>query len=309
MHRILSVLFIAAATCAGGTDAEQQGQSPARPDMSEMPASAHAPLFHPKKPENGNLTDRIVPALPADARLSVPVKHVNFIDDEIFGAMQRDSIPHSPLTTDREFLRRVKLDLAGRIPSPDEVRVFLADQSPNKREKLINNLVGSPEFVDKWSYFFMDVLRANGKMGRGYNLFHYMLRESLAADRPYDDLARDIIAASAKSNYVVAAVNPIVREHVEGKPGEAADGDDRSKVNQLDTHDELSILYGKMFLGMNISCISCHDGAGHLEKVNVYLSGKKRSDFFQESAFSRENPLYSACRAQRRCYGPLPCGR
>ena len=165
------------------------------------------------------------------------------------------------------------------------MRDFIADRSPDKRQKLIEKLVGSPEFVDKWSYFFMDILRANGKMGRGYILFHYMLRESLAADRPYDDLARDIIAASGKSNYVVAALNPIVREHVEGKPGEAADGDDRSKVNQLDTHDELSILFAKIFLGMNISCISCHDGAGHLEKVNVYLSHKKRADFFQESAF------------------------
>src|SRR5204863_8289404 len=186
---------------------------------------------------------------------------------------------------DREFLRRVRLDLTGRIPSPADVRSFLAETSPDKREKLINGLVGSPEFVDKWSYFFMDVLRANGKMGRGYVLFHYMLKESLAADRPYDDLARSIMAASAKSNFVVGAVNPIVREHVEGKPGEASDGDDRSKVNQMDTHDELSILYAKVFLGMNISCISCHDGAGHLEKVNAYLATRKRSDFFQESAF------------------------
>lgn len=122
-------------------------------------------------------------------------------------------------------------------------------------------------------------------MARGINLFHYTLKQSLAADRPYDDWVQSVIAASGKSNFVVASLNPIVREHVEGKPGEAADGDDLSKVNQLDTHDELTILYGKIFLGVNLSCISCHDGRAHLEKVNVYLAGKKRSDFFQESAF------------------------
>jgi Protein of unknown function (DUF1553)/Protein of unknown function (DUF1549) len=250
-----------------------------------MPAEAHAPLFRDKTPQAGKLTEQATRALPKPTTAGAPVPRHNFIDDEIFGKMERDRIPHAGLATDREFVRRVRLDLTGRIPSPAEVRGFLADRSPDKRARLIDQLVGSPEFVDKWSYFFMDILRANGKMGRGYVLFHYMLKESLAADRPYDDLARSIIAASGKSNFVVASANPIVREHVEGKPGEAADGDDRSKVHQMDTHDELSILFSKIFLGMNISCISCHDGPGHLEKVNVYLSRLKRADFFQESAF------------------------
>ena len=84
---------------------------------------------------------------------------------------------------------------------------------------------------------------------------------------------------------MVASVNPIVREHVEGKPGQVESGDDLRKVHQIDTHDELTILYGKVFLGINLSCISCHDGAHHLEKVNVYLSQRKRSDFFQQAAF------------------------
>ena len=113
-----------------------------------------------------------------------------------------------------------------------------------------------------------------------------MVKDSLAADRPYDDFARSLIASSGKSNFVVAAINPIVREHVEGKTGLAPDnGDDFDKINQTDTHDEVSILFGKIFLGINLSCIGCHNGGGHLEKVNVYLSRKKRSDFFQQSAF------------------------
>src|SRR5438045_3501339 len=109
-------------------------------------------------------------------------------------------------------------------------------------------------------------------MGRGSNLFHYMLKEGLASDRPYDDFARSLIAGSAKSNFVVASVNPIVREHVEGKPGQEEGPDDLKKIHQVDTHDELTILYGRVFLGINLSCISCHDGATHLEKVNVYWS-------------------------------------
>ena len=260
-------------------------QRAAGADDKTVPAEVHAPLFRPKASQAGRITERVTAVLPPVPGPVRQIAHRNFIDDEIFGKMRRDGVPHAPLATDLEFLRRVKLDLTGRIPSPLEVRAFVADASPNKRERLITELVGSPEFVDKWAYFFMDILRANGKMGRGYQLFHYALKESLAADRPYDDWVRSVIAASAKSNYVVAAANPIVREHVEGKPGEASDGDDLSKVNQLDTHDELTILHGKIFLGMNLSCISCHDGGGHLEKVNAYLTTKRRLDFFQEAAF------------------------
>jgi hypothetical protein len=259
-------------------------QPPAAEDKS-IPATAHAPLFRPKATQAGKLTERVTAELPRPAAAAAKITHRNFIDDEIFGKMARDRVPHAPLATDLEFLRRVKLDLTGRIPTPAEVAAFLADKSPDKRARLIDALVGSPEFVDKWAYFFMDILRANGKMGRGYQLFHYALKESLAADRPYDDWVRSLIASSAKSNYVVASANPIAREHVEGKPGEAADGDDLSKVNQLDTHDELTILHGKIFLGVNLSCISCHNGGGHLEKVNAYLSTKRRVDFFQEAAF------------------------
>ena len=283
MNRVLFVLAVCASLCLAA-DTKPKNTKPATPDMAEMPADAHAPLFRSKAPDAGKLTERLTSDL-AKPEFSGPVPHRNFIDDEIFGKMERDRIPHAPLTTDQEFIRRVKLDLAGRIPSAAEVREFAADQSPDKRSRLVAKLVGSPEWVDKWAYFYMDMFRANGKMARGLNLFYYMMKESLASDRPYDDWARDLISASAKSNYVVAALNPIVREHVEGKPGEPADGDDLSKVNQLDTHDEISILFAKIFLGINTSCISCHDGRGHLEKVNAYLATRKRSDFFQQASF------------------------
>jgi hypothetical protein len=76
-----------------------------------------------------------------------------FIDEQIFGKMQREGIPHAPLATDQEFLRRVMLDLTGRIPTPGEVREFLAGNAADKGARLIDQLIGSPGFVDKWSYF------------------------------------------------------------------------------------------------------------------------------------------------------------
>jgi hypothetical protein len=280
----LHISFVCAAMCLAADD-KPATSSQATPDISQMPAAVHAPLFQSKKPtQAGVLTERVTSGLAKpDASSAVPRR--NFIDNHLFGKMQRDGIPPAPLATDREFIRRVSLDLTGRIPSSNEIQEFLNDPSKDRRARLIQKLIESPAFADKWAYFLMDTFRANGKMMRGVSLFHMMLKDSLMADRPYNDLAGSIMAASGKSNYVVAAANPIVREHVEGKPGEADHADDLRKIHQMDTHDELAILFGKVFLGMNLSCIACHDGKGHLEKVNVYLSTKKRSDFFRMAAF------------------------
>jgi Protein of unknown function (DUF1553)/Protein of unknown function (DUF1549) len=252
---------------------------------SDRFAEAHAPLFQPPKSNDaGALTQRVARSLPQSAAAAADVPVKNFVDKFIFGKIAKDRVPHAALATDYEFLRRVSLDLTGRLPSADDVRAFVAGRDPAKRDKLVDKLLASDAYVDKWAYFFMDLFRANGKMGRGQNLFHYWMKENLAVDRPYDDVARSIIAAAAKSNHVVAASNVIAREHVQGKP-QPDDGDDLGMVQQLDTDDELSILYAKTFLGINLSCISCHDGKGHLEKVNVWLSQKKRSDFFRNAAF------------------------
>jgi hypothetical protein len=129
----------------------QQQSKPVKPaeDMSKMSPEAHAPLFQaPNVVDAGSLTDRVMAGLPAPAggpRLTPR----NFIDEQIFGKMQREGIPHAPLATDQEFIRRVMLDLTGRIPTPGEVREFLADNATDKRARLIDQLIGSPGFVDK----------------------------------------------------------------------------------------------------------------------------------------------------------------
>lgn len=279
------LLATALATSALFAADSKPGAKPAKPETlpAEKFAEAHAPIFAPPKSNDaGALTERVSPSIKGAGAKSAARK--NFIDQFLFAKMERDKVPYAPAANDYEFIRRVTLDLTGRIPSAQQVRDFVADSDPQKRDKVIDQLLNSEAFVDKWAYFFMDLFRANGKMGRGQNLFHYWMRENLRVDRPYDDAARDMIAASAKSNHVVAASNVIAREHVQGKP-QPDDGKDFGMVQQLDTHDELAVLYGKTFLGINFSCISCHDGRGHLEKVNIWLSQRKRSEFFQLAGF------------------------
>lgn len=245
---------------------------------------AHAPLLAPKpSAEASRRTEALRPS-GAGVQSGVIARR-NFVDEQIFGKMERDRVKSAPLATDAEFLRRATLDLTGRIPEPAAVRAYVVDPDPAKRDKLIDRLIASDAFADKWAYFFMDLFRANGKMGRGQNLFHYWVKDLLKADAPYDEMARQMMASSAKSNHLTAAANVIAREHVQGKP-HPDDGDDWGMVQQLDTHDELAVLWSRVFLGVNLSCVSCHDGRAHLEKVNVYLTGKKRAEFYQFAAFN-----------------------
>lgn len=261
-------------------------QSPALREESLTPEEfqrIHAPILEPERDaaDPARMTERIASGQAVDVE---PVARHNFVDEAIFSKMQRDGVPHAPLSSDAEFLRRVTLDLIGRIPAADEVRAFVDDADPRKRSRKIDELLAHEAFAEKWAYHYMDLFRANGKMGRGRDLFHYWLKENLRADRPYDEWVRAIIASSAKSNHVVAASSVIAREHVQGK-AQPDDGVDLGMVHQLDTHDELTVLYAKTFLGINVSCVSCHDGAGHLEKVNLHLTSLKRNDFHRMAAF------------------------
>ena len=87
----------------------------------------------------------------------------NFIDDLVLEKLVALNIPPSPLAGDEEFIRRAYLDAIGILPSADEVRKFLADKSPDKRNALIETLLHRPEWVDYWSYKWSDLLLVNSE--------------------------------------------------------------------------------------------------------------------------------------------------
>jgi hypothetical protein len=122
----------------------------------------------------------------------------NFIDDQVFAKLRKLRIVPAPLSRDDEFLRRVCLDLTGTLPPPERVRVFVADRDPEKRDKLIDTLLDSPQFVDFWTYRFADLFRVNHsslqKLKRTYQYLEWM-RLSIAENKPYDQIARERIAA------------------------------------------------------------------------------------------------------------------
>src|SRR5260370_26086651 len=237
----------------------------------------------PSKPKIvGEVTSKLAGSAPR--RTGPKAERRNYIDQHIFGRTEREGIPYARMAGDEEFLRRAYLDGTGRIPSPDDVLSFVASKNPHKRDELIDRLVDSEAFVDRWTFYFEDLFRAGGRMGSGLNLFHYWVREWLKLDRPYNQVATELLTGVWKTSFSVPGALYFARDFVKAKDDtEAPDAHDL--VNISDTIDEFTVTYGKVFLGVNLACISCHDGKNHLEKVNLFLAGKTREQFFQQASF------------------------
>jgi hypothetical protein len=121
----------------------------------------------------------------------------NVIDKPVVEKLNRLKITPSPVAGDEEFLRRAYLDLIGLQPKPDEVRAFLADKDPKKREKLVDALFERPEFVDHWSLKWGDLLQ-NSRNAVGLPAvfrFREFIRSAVAANTPMDRFARQLLTA------------------------------------------------------------------------------------------------------------------
>ena len=254
--------------------------------------SAETPPKHPENPApvRGRLNKLTAEIAPRTSPASVqPVPIRNFIDTFIFSKMERDRLPHAGLSTDAEFLRRVHLDLTGRLPEPEAIQKFLADKDADKREKTIDALLATPiagkldkpqtPFLDKWTYFFNDLFRNSAaELGApGRNLLRDYIYSALLLNVPYNDLVRELLTARTRDNFVDAAANFLLRDHV--------DDFNDLEVNQTDSFDEMAISSSKYFLGVNLECVSCHDGQGHLEKINLWLSRIHRPQLWRQAAF------------------------
>ncbi len=253
---------------------------------AETPAK-HPEVEGPSLERLNKLTAEIASKTSPAAIQPVPIR--NFIDEFIFSKMRRDGVPHTGLSSDTEFLRRVHLDLTGRLPEPEVIRKFLADKDPAKREKMIDDLLATPiegklakletPFVDKWTYFFGDLFRnsASELGARGRNLLRDYIYDALLLNVPYDGLVRELLTARARDNWVDAPSNFLLRDHV--------DDFNDLLINLTDSYDEMAISSAKYFLGINLECVSCHDGQGHLEKINLWLSHVRRPQLWRQGAF------------------------
>ncbi len=203
------------------------------------------------------------------------VNRANLVDQHLFAKMANDNVPAAPASTDAEFIRRLHIDLTGRIPAAEVVEAFLADSAPDKRSKLTDQLLNSPAYGDQLTTFWANkfkVTRSHESIGTlGRNTFYEWLRQSMAADRPYDSLVRELLSAAGEV------------DSVPGTQFFARWMDVNGPVQ--DSWDDITDKITTTFLGFKTECISCHNGRGHLEKINLYLTKRSRTQFWKMSAW------------------------
>ena len=162
----------------------------------------------------------------------------NPIDSAVADKLRKLNIKPSGICSDAEYLRRVSLDVIGTLPTADEARRFLADKRPDRRARLVDELLQRPEYADYWALKWSDLLRVDReKLGHKRAFaFYRWIRESLAENIGLDAFARAVITAEGPLD----EVGPANYFKVVAKPGEAA-----SSLAQV-------------FLGVRIACAECH---------------------------------------------------
>ena len=188
-----------------------------------------------------------------DRNVHSSTKH---LDRHIDAVLKQEGLKPSRQTTDAEFLRRIYLDMTGKIPTSEEVLDFVDDGSPNKRAKKINELIGSEESVDYWTLLWVNWLI--GRRGDGDDRrigLNGWVREALETNMPYTQFVRELVAADGeiKDN---AAGNYVLRYET-------------SPVF-LTSHTS------RLFLGLPMQCAECHD-----HKTEAWL----QEDFYGVAAF------------------------
>ena len=163
----------------------------------------------------------------------------NLIDRDVDQKLADLRLPPSPLASDSEFVRRAYLDTIGMLPSADQTRAFLDDSSADKRDKLIDQLLSRPEFVDYWSYKWSDLLLVSSRKLKAPEMWSYYhwIRSRVAANTPWDQFARQLITATGSVSENGAANFYILHD------------------DAPDISETLSVA----MLGMSISCAKCHN--------------------------------------------------
>ncbi|MBI4455859.1 MAG: DUF1549 domain-containing protein [Acidobacteria bacterium] len=262
---------------AGVPTTKREGVSPGVADCTFFPGHEHLYVSNPTKELNfiAAKLKEASSAVPQRRSFFAPVQK-NFIDAHIFGAMARDGVAFADLTTDSEFVRRVYLDTTGRIPSPDVVLNFLNDPAADRREAMIDSLLDTPEYADRWSNFIGDQLQLvlNSTQinldPEARNAYYNFVRASIGQNKPYDQFVTELITGTGNTTEEGPA-NFVARWRQPNGPIQ-------------DTYDNLAAAAGQ-FLGLSLNCISCHDGAGHTNALNLYLTKRTRYDFWAMAAF------------------------
>jgi hypothetical protein len=221
-----------------------------------------------------------------------------FIDNLIRAKLAAAKLKPAAPADRATWIRRVTFDLIGLPPSPEEVGRFLADRSPTAFEKVVDRLLASPHFGERWARHWLDLVRYAESHGHefDYPIHHatpyrdYVIR-ALNADVPYHRFAAEHIAGDLLPN---PRRNPAddTNESIIATGfwylGEAVHGPTDARKDEADRMDNMIDVFTKSFLGLSVSCARCHDhkfdaiSTADYYALSGYLQSTRRNEHRQD---------------------------
>jgi hypothetical protein len=229
-----------------------------------------------KRPLEPELTDRdrnhwafVKPTRPAPPRVRDRAWVRSPIDAFILARLEQAALTPAPPADRATLLRRVTFDLTGLPPTPAELDAWLADTSPNAYERLVDRLLASPHYGERWAQHWLDVVRfaesngyeVDGERPHAWRYRDYVVR-SLNADKPYDEFLREQIAgdelAAGREPRTCTELLVATGFHRCG-PVHLVSGNVDPEVNRQEVLTEMTAGLGSAVLGLTIGCARCHD--------------------------------------------------
>ena len=225
------------------------------------------------KPPVTPVVAKAPPVRPEPAPPPPPLMKASEIDEAIRAEWKKANIEPAPAVDDVGFYRRVWLDLAGRVPPADAVTRFLADTSPDKRERAIDQLLASPEYVDHMTNYW-DRLLLGRDTRPGFVdrvAFRKWLHDEFAKNEPYDKMVFALVAAKGLNS---VGGNPLKPDADAGLAplDEPVNGAVNWYVRSADSLPDLSGTTSRLFLGVQIQCAQCHDHKTEKWKMTDFQS-------------------------------------
>ena len=162
----------------------------------------------------------------------------NFIDDKVWDKLQLLGITASSSAVDSKIVRRLFIDIIGRLPTPQEAQQYINDTTLDKQAKLVDWLLEQPEYADHWANKWTDLLRPNPYRVGIKAVLNYdnWIREAFRENRPYDQFVRGLVTAEGSTF----------------RNGASTLFRDRRSP------DEVTTLVSQLFLGIRLDCAKCH---------------------------------------------------
>jgi cytochrome c553 len=196
-------------------------------------------------------------------RETVPGRQLNEIDRFVMAKLQEHELSFSAPADRRTLIRRATLDMTGLPATPDRITQFVNDNSPKAWSNLVEELLASPHYGERWAQHWLDVIRyadthgfeVNTPRDNAWHYRDYVIR-ALNEDKPYDQfvkeqLAGDVFNADAATGFMVASAVLL--------PGQIGADDVSKRLARQDALDEIIVGTSSTMLGLTIGCARCHD--------------------------------------------------